>query len=72
MLFHRELGTPEEGDADAVRFTAHSGAEIFSSGSHQFVWGLEDIPEVARMRHGIADPRLQAFTRAMLDDMLGS
>jgi len=72
VLFHRELGTPEEGDADAVRFTAHSGAEIFSSGSHQFVWGLEDIPEVARMRHGIADPRLQAFTRAMLDDMLGS
>ena len=36
------------------------------------VWGLEDIPEVVRMRHGIADPHLQAFTRAMLDDMLGS
>jgi hypothetical protein len=72
VLFHRELGTAEEGDADAVRFTARSGAEIFSSGSHQFVWGLEDIPEVARMRHGIADVRLQAFTRAMLDDMLGS
>jgi N,N-dimethylformamidase beta subunit-like, C-terminal/RTX calcium-binding nonapeptide repeat (4 copies) len=72
VLFHRELGTPESGDADAVRFTAPSGAKIFASGSHQFVWGLEDVPEVERMRHGIADPRLEAFVRAMLDDMLGT
>ena len=71
VLFHRELGTPESGDADAVRFTASSGAKIFASGSHQFVWGLEDVPEVERMSHGIADARLQAFVRAMLDDMLG-
>jgi hypothetical protein len=70
VLFHRELGTAEEGDADAVRFTAPSGATVFASGSHQFVWGLEDIPEVVRMRHGLVDPRLQAFVRAMLDDML--
>ena len=72
VLFHRELGTAESGDADAVRFTAPSGAKVFASGSHQFVWGLEDVPEVERMRHGIVDPRLQAFVRAMLDDMLGS
>jgi N,N-dimethylformamidase beta subunit-like, C-terminal/RTX calcium-binding nonapeptide repeat (4 copies) len=70
VLFHRELGTAESGDADAVRFTAPSGARIFASGSHQFVWGLEDVPEVERMRHGIVDPRLQSFVRAMLDDML--
>jgi hypothetical protein len=55
-----------------VRFTAPSGATVFASGSHQFVWGLEDIPEVDRMRHGLVDPRLQAFLRAMLDDMLAS
>jgi hypothetical protein len=71
VLFHRELGTAESGDADAVRFTAASGAKVFASGSHQFVWGLEDVPEVERMRHGIVDPKLQAFVRAMLDDMLG-
>ena len=70
VLFHRELGTPESGDADAVRFTAPSGAKIFASGSHQFVWGLEDVPEIARMHHGIVDARLQAFVRVMLDDML--
>jgi hypothetical protein len=72
VLFHRELGTAETGDADAVRFTAPSGAKVFASGSHQFVWGLEDVPEVERMRHGIVDPKLQAFVRAMLDDMLGA
>lgn len=70
VLFHRELGTAESGDADAVRFTAPSGAKVFASGSHQFVWGLEDVPEVERMRHGIVDARLQAFVRTMLDDMI--
>jgi RTX calcium-binding nonapeptide repeat (4 copies) len=72
VLFHRELGTAESGDADAVRFTAPSGAKVFASGSHQFVWGIADVPEVARMHHEIVDPRLQAFVRAMLDDMLGA
>jgi hypothetical protein len=72
VLFHRELGSAEQGDADAVRFTAASGAKVFASGSHQFVWGLEDIPEVDRVRHGLVDPRLQAFVRLMLDDMLAS
>lgn len=70
VLFHRELGGAESGNADAVRFAAPSGAMIFASGSHQFVWGLEDVPEVERMRHGIADPRLATFVRLMLEDML--
>jgi hypothetical protein len=70
VLFHRELGGAEDGDADAVRFAAPSGATVFASGSHQFVWGLEDVPEVDGMRHGLVDPRLQAFARRMLDDML--
>jgi len=72
VLFHRELGTAEAGDADAVRFTTASGAKVFASGSHQFVWGLEDIPEVDRMRHGLVDTRLRTFVRIMLDDMLAS
>jgi N,N-dimethylformamidase beta subunit-like, C-terminal len=70
VLFHRELGGDTLGDADAVRYDAASGARVFASGSHQFVWGLEDVPEVERMRHGLADGRLQAFVRRMLDDML--
>ncbi|HEU5264720.1 MAG TPA: N,N-dimethylformamidase beta subunit family domain-containing protein [Gaiellaceae bacterium] len=70
VLFHRELGTAEEGDADAVRFTTASGAKVFASGSHQFVWGLEDVPEVGRMRHGLVDIRLRTFVRLMLEDML--
>ncbi len=72
VLFHRELGTAEAGDADAVRFTTASGAMVFASGSHQFVWGLEDIPEVERMRHGLVDTRLRTFVRLMLDQMLGA
>ena len=39
-------------DVDAVWYRARSGARVFASGSHQFVWWLEDVPAVARMRHG--------------------
>lgn len=66
VLFTRKLGSVYDGDADAVRFATPSGATVFSSGSHQFVWGLEDVPEVP-MRHDLVDPRLQRFALAMLD-----
>ena len=33
VLFHRELGGDTLGNADAVRFTAPSGARVFASGS---------------------------------------
>jgi len=69
VLFHRDLGGEYNGNADAVRYTAPSGAKVFASGSHQFAWGLADVPEVDRMRHGLVDPRLQKFVRNMLDDM---
>ena len=72
MLFHRELGGDTTGDADAVRFTAPSGAKVFASGSHQFAWGLEDVPELREwVPEGVVDPRLQRFVEAMLADMLG-
>ncbi len=71
VLFHRELGGDTLGDADAVRFTAPSGATVFASGSHQFVWGLEDVSELREwVPEGIVDPRLQRFAEAMLADML--
>ena len=72
VLFHRELGGDTLGDADAVRFTAQSGATVFASGSHQFAWGLEDVPELREfVPEGMVDPRLQRFAEAMFADMLG-
>jgi hypothetical protein len=69
VLFHRELGGDMLGNADAVRFTAPSGATVFASGSHQFVWGLEAAPEIREIPSGLVDSRLQRFARAMLDEL---
>jgi hypothetical protein len=49
-------------DADAVRYTAPSGARVFSAGTLRFSWGLDDST-------GHADPGLQQFTRNALDDL---
>jgi hypothetical protein len=70
VLFHRELGGDTLGNADAVRFTAPSGARVFASGSHEFAWGLAEVPGVTEIPQGLVDARLQRFVRAMLDDML--
>ena len=70
VLFHRELGGDTLGNADAVRYTAPSGARVFASGSHEFAWGLASVPGVSEIPAGLVDPRLQRFVRAMLDDML--
>jgi hypothetical protein len=71
VLFHREAGGNTLGDADGVRFTAPSGAKVFASGSHQFAWGLEDVPGLRELvPEGVVDPRLQRFAEAMLADML--
>jgi hypothetical protein len=62
-LFHYE-GPP--GNADAVRYVAASGARVFSAGSLQFVWGLDNFRTGAP---GTADPRLQQFMRNAIADM---
>jgi hypothetical protein len=62
-FFHYE-GPP--GDADSVRYFAPSGARVFSAGSLQFVWGLDDYRTGAP---GSADPRLQQFMRNAIADM---
>ena len=61
-LFHYE-GAP--GPADAVRYTAESGARVFSSGSMQFSWSLDDLGG----NDVPADPRVQSFMLNVLDDM---
>jgi hypothetical protein len=64
VFFHRENGGPFDGNADATRYTAPSGAMVFASGSHQFAWGLDDYE-----RPGLVDPRLQRFMKNALDAM---
>ncbi len=60
VLFHA-AGPP---DADAVRYAAPSGARVFSSGSLQFVWGLDDWGQ-----KGHVDRRLQRFMVNALRDL---
>src|SRR5262249_43219511 len=64
VFFHYE-GKPS--NADAVRYTAPSGGTVFSSGSLQFVGGLDPYPGTPD--HG--DPRLQQFMRNALNDLSG-
>ena len=69
VFFHRENGGDKDGNADATRYTAPSGATVFASGSHQFAWGLDDFSDDPGQTHGFVDPRLQQFMRNALDAM---
>jgi hypothetical protein len=40
VLFRYDAGGDMHGDAKCVRYTASSGARIFSSGSMELAWGL--------------------------------
>jgi hypothetical protein len=63
--------TPEH-DAAAVRYTAPSGARVFSSGSLQFPWGLDDYRWSTTLFPPGAiptNPGVQQFTRNMLAEM---
>ena len=69
VFFHHETGSDKSGNADAVRYTAPSGARVFASGSHTFAWALDDFPANPDETHGLADPRLQRFARNAFDDL---
>jgi hypothetical protein len=58
-------GTPVSGDA--VRYTACSGAEVFSGGSLQFSWGLDPWRDPSYGAPGLAPvpPAIPALQRAM-------
>jgi hypothetical protein len=51
--------------ADCLRWTAASGAQVFSAGSLALVWGLDDWPAP-----GCADARLQRVIRAGFAELL--
>ena len=57
-LFHVS-GTPSY---DGVRYTAPSGARVFSAGTLRFSWGLDETT-------GHGSPPLQQFMRNALDDL---
>jgi hypothetical protein len=51
--------------ADCIRWTAASGARVFSAGSLQFVWGLDDFASP-----GTADQRIAHLMRVGVSEML--
>jgi hypothetical protein len=51
--------------ADAVSYTARSGARVFSAGTLQYAWALDNYGSPATP----VDERLQRFTRNMLDSL---
>ena len=71
VFFHHDGGGDMLGNADAVAYTAASGATVFAAGSKQFVWGLADPPAITGRVHGLVDPRLERFVANMLDDLSG-
>ncbi len=68
VLFHFE-GHPNLQNADAIRYTAPSGARVFASGAQQFAWALDTFGTRAYGRTLPPDARLQAFVRNALDDL---
>lgn len=77
VLFHY-AGAPADQNADAVRFTAPSGARVFASGAQEFSWALDGwrpdgafapLVPVQSDRAAPVDARVQQFTRNALDDL---
>jgi hypothetical protein len=68
VLFHYSGPGPsgKPTSADAVRYVAPSGARIFSSGSLQFVWGLDNY---STNPDAPPNPHLQRFIRNALVDL---
>ena len=69
VFFHLDRGGDQVGNADAVRYTASSGARVFASGSLTFAWGLDDYPPNPDETQGLVDPRLQRFMENALGDL---
>ena len=65
-LFHYE-GQPS--NADAVRYTAPSGARVFAGGAQQLSWSLDPFNTGRFGRTLPADARLQQFVRNALADL---
>lgn len=66
VLFHYD-GPPQNGDA--VRYTAPSGARVFSTGAQQYSYALDTFNTGVLGRTLPPDERLQQFTRNAFADL---
>jgi hypothetical protein len=66
VLFHYE---GEPANAEAVRYTAPSGARVFAGGAQQLSWPLDTFNLGRFGRVLPPDPRFQQFFRNALDDL---
>jgi hypothetical protein len=69
VLLHNGEQNSPAGDADAVRFTAPSGARVFASGAQRFSWALDTFGTGAYGHRAAPDPGLQQLVRNVLDDL---
>jgi hypothetical protein len=66
-VFLHYAGPPE---ADAIRYTAPSGARVFSTGSLQYAWGIDSYNWPYVTQHGdLVVPGVQRFTLNVLDSL---
>jgi hypothetical protein len=66
VLFHFD---GEPADADALKYTATSGARIFAGGAQQLSWALDTFNLTRFGRTLPADTRMQQFMRNVLTDV---
>jgi hypothetical protein len=66
VLFHFD---GEPADADALKYTATSGARIFAGGAQQLSWALDTFNLTRFGRTLPADTRMQQFMRNLLTDV---
>lgn len=69
VFFQYDGGSPSE-TAQVTRYIAPSGARIFSSGSMNWTWLLDDWFRTGDPQGHKADKRAQQFTRNVLNDLL--
>jgi hypothetical protein len=69
VLLHHDGGANDLIRAEAVRYTAPSGARVFSAGSLELGWALDAFRVNGDGIDSPVDPRVQAFVRTMLADL---
>ena len=71
MLLHYAGGS--EPNADAIRYTAPSGAKVFAAGTLNWSWKLDGWSQPGEDSTGHSvDSRIQALTRNVLNDLTAS
>jgi hypothetical protein len=68
LLHYDGDGDPVTQRADAIRYTAPSGARVFASGAQRFAWGLDDWGTRGFGHAYAPNPGLEQLVRNMLDD----